>query len=193
MRNGMFLHVGPPIIRLLPVELILEPKRAPILIRPALTAEQTDRFVSELSALVGCAYDTRRVYAFIVRLAVKRACGVVVPFARRSDDAANAHICTDAIVGALSLVSIDFADAIAVESAHRRLDGALFTSFSIADVLALHRRHDALLQAVTLPHVDTDDAADESAAPTMSAAVKLALNDAANAIASSVERRRSRL
>ena len=195
MRNGMFLHIGPPLIRLLPVELILEPKRTPILLRPRLSADQTERFVTELSALIGAAYDTRRVYAFILRLAMKRATGVVVPLSRRADDTgggSSAHICTDAIVGALSLVSIDFADALAVESAHRRLDGAHFTSFSISDVIALHHRHNTMLQAVPLPDVHADDTADETAAPTIASAVRLALTDAANAIAQSVERRRVR-
>ena len=53
MENGMFLHVGPPTIRLLPVELLLTPNRRPLVFRPKLSEDELNQLMRSLKSLLG--------------------------------------------------------------------------------------------------------------------------------------------
>jgi len=79
MENGQFLHVGPPTIRLLPVELLLTPNRRPLVFRPKLSDEEKARLLRSLYSLVGQQYDTVRVYSFVARLALHAYFGARFP------------------------------------------------------------------------------------------------------------------
>jgi hypothetical protein len=81
MENGMFLHVGPPTIRLLPVELLLTPNRRPLVFRPKLTQSELDSLLRSLKSLIGQQYDTVRVYSFVARLALSSYFGARFPLA----------------------------------------------------------------------------------------------------------------
>lgn len=72
LNDGMFLHVGPPTVRLLPVELLLDPTRSPVVYRPRLNSKETQELIQSLYQLVGVKYDTVRVYSFIARLAFSK-------------------------------------------------------------------------------------------------------------------------
>ena len=63
------LHVGPPNIRLLPASLLLQPRRQPLVLRPALSHDQRTALIQSLTPLVGRPYDTLRVLTLIARLA----------------------------------------------------------------------------------------------------------------------------
>ena len=63
------LHVGPPTIRTLPASLLLQPRRQPLVLRPALSEQQRAALVQSLTPLVGQPYDTKRVLLLIARLA----------------------------------------------------------------------------------------------------------------------------
>lgn len=67
MEDGKFLHVGPPTIRLLPVELLLEDKRSPKVFRPNLSLQEREQLIKSLQTLIGHKYDTVRVYSFVFR------------------------------------------------------------------------------------------------------------------------------
>ena len=79
VENGMFLHVGPPTIRLLPVELLLTPNRRPLVFRPKLSEEELNQLLRSLKSLIGQQYDTVRVYSFVARLAAHAWFGKVFP------------------------------------------------------------------------------------------------------------------
>jgi hypothetical protein len=81
VEKGMFLHVGPPTIRLLPVELLLTPNRRPLVFRPKLTQDELDSLLRSLKTLVGQQYDTVRVYSFVARLALSSYFGARFPLA----------------------------------------------------------------------------------------------------------------
>ena len=63
------LHVGPPTVRLLPAALLLQPRRRPLILRPALSDEQRTALIQSLTPLIGRPYDTVRVLALIATLA----------------------------------------------------------------------------------------------------------------------------
>lgn len=79
MENGMFLHVGPPTIRLLPVELLLTPNRRPLVFRPKLSEDELNQLLRSLKSLLGQQYDTVRVYSFVARLAAQAYFGKAFP------------------------------------------------------------------------------------------------------------------
>ena len=76
----MFYTVGPPTIRLLPVELLLQPNRKPTVFRPKLSASEREKLLASLATLIGHPYDTLRVYSFIFRLAIFKYLGLLKPF-----------------------------------------------------------------------------------------------------------------
>jgi len=171
MENGMFLHVGPPTIRLLPVELLLQENRQPRVFRPKLTDAQRQKLLTSLSTLVGHPYDTIRVYSFIFRLAIFKYLGMLKPF--RSDsmdltagkegsasgdfsggvthysDQLESYICTDAILTRILNVSKDFQQA----ARKLKLDYSTLKSWSINDVTQLNRDRPNLLTQIALPAV----------------------------------------
>lgn len=75
---SLALHIGPPVVRLLPTAVLLDPKREPMvrdarsvsgswltaaplqLLRPRLPAERVRAFVDDLGSLIGSPYDTVR-------------------------------------------------------------------------------------------------------------------------------------
>jgi len=97
LEHGLVLHIGPPRLRLLPVELLLEPKRLPQVkslcirvkhafanlifklcqvFRPQLSAEERDAFIKSLLSLLGKQYSSFRVYKFIARLGLDKRFGM---------------------------------------------------------------------------------------------------------------------
>lgn len=68
MNANEFLHVGPPRIRLLPVPLLLNEARNPLVVRPDLNELQRTQLLLELSSMVGAPYDVARVYKFTLAL-----------------------------------------------------------------------------------------------------------------------------
>jgi hypothetical protein len=58
LENGYFLHVGPPVIRLLPVTTLLNQKRRPIVYRPSMSDTERRTFLLSLKELVGRPYAT---------------------------------------------------------------------------------------------------------------------------------------
>ena len=69
MSADSVLHVGPPNIRLLPAALLLQQRRQPLVLRPALTEQQRTALTHSLTPLIGQPYDTWRVLQLVARLA----------------------------------------------------------------------------------------------------------------------------
>jgi hypothetical protein len=148
MDDSMFLHVGPPVIRLLPIENLLQDERVPQVFRPNLRDTEIRRLVLDLHKLVGLKYDTIRVYSFIARLASERYFGLKRPL---GPQAKNQLICTDAILSRMVEVSPQFRAG--VQRVRRNLDVTTYRSWSINDIETLHRLCPALLARVRLPPV----------------------------------------
>jgi hypothetical protein len=157
---GRFLHIGPPRIRLLPVELLLAPKRCAVVLRPQLSTPERNRLLGRLGQLVGRPYNTLRVYSFVGRLGARKFLGLQRKFKKKKkkklqdqqddlDEATTKHICTDAILNSLLVASPAFRSA--TQQLGSRLDVNVFNSWSINDVLRMHEEHPQLLRAVALP------------------------------------------
>jgi hypothetical protein len=76
MPGNQFLHIGPPMIRLMPVELLLDPKRDPLVYRPRLADVERENLIESLRTLVGQQYNTIRVYSFVARSVRPAVCAV---------------------------------------------------------------------------------------------------------------------
>ena len=118
MEGGQVLHVGPPTIRLLPVALLLQPSRHPVVYRPQLSAAQRAELIASLQALIGSQYDAVKVFRFIAQLASRqstqqRRSRAALPPADLASlssitSPSSSLICTDAILNRLLAVSPAF-------------------------------------------------------------------------------------
>jgi hypothetical protein len=143
-------------LRLLPVELLLDPRRAPLVLRPRLEASEVLEAVRLALPLVGKPYNTVRVYTFIAGLGVERYLGwrrVSGALLANSAKAWGTHdevlICTDVIL--LRLMHASEAFRRAVDASDPPLDFHLLGSFSIEDIFKLHAQYPELLTEVQLP------------------------------------------
>jgi hypothetical protein len=165
-RNGMCIHVGPPIVRLLRIERILDPKRCPLVLRPRLNTKQRRRFVVLLERHLGKRYDTAAAYTTMARLGLERATGFA--FGRRRERSTRGTvggggggggghliqdriICTDTTLSAVCRVSKAFRNSVA--TCTPSLDCMRFRngSASLEDFLRLHRHRPDLLVRIPLP------------------------------------------
>lgn len=156
-QNGMTIHVGPPTVRLLRVERILDPKRSPLVLRPRLNRKQRKRFVALMKRYVDRRYDTVAAYGAILRLGVERATGYaqgqLLGVVRAEDDSLipDRVICTDTTMSSLCAVSKAFRSSIS--RCKPPLDCVRFRggSASLEDFLRLHRFRPDLLVRIPLP------------------------------------------
>jgi len=111
---GEFLHIGPPSIRIIPVNALLAPERKPLVLRPVgIKKEHIQAMIDELKTLIGQPYSSQRVYSFIGRMALERTAKITAPLALpRVGDASERFICTDAILLRLVKHSPEFARAV---------------------------------------------------------------------------------
>ena len=165
MADGRVLHVGPPRIRLLPAELLLQPWRHPHVLRPRLSHSEAAAFLSSLSALVGRPYDTVKVLQLIALLATQqrrrqqRAAPASSPHAFSlsvlSSSPSSPLICTDAILHRLLSASPAFRALLGEEAAvGHPLDVLQLGSWSLHDLHSIARRQrqpQPFLLAVQLP------------------------------------------
>lgn len=109
-----FLHIGPPQIRILPIYILLEPERDPLVLRPrALSEESKQQFLNELRQLEGLPYSSLRVYRYLSSLALSRFSGVVRPLSMQHiGDQSENYICTDSILLRLAKYSPDIMSAV---------------------------------------------------------------------------------
>jgi hypothetical protein len=101
LEHGLVLHVGPPNLRLLPVELLLDPRRRPMVLRPKLADAEVQHFLQSLLKLIGERYNTLRVYSFIFRLGAFKHLGIKLALPNARQLLGTMHeifICTDAII-----------------------------------------------------------------------------------------------
>lgn len=173
MNNNEFLHVGPPDIRLLPIELLLQPNRKTIVLRPKLKQNELNQLLLTLNNLIGQKYDSIKVYSFIAKLAIQKFITgknkqflIKHPAIKDSLILSNtlnnknnynnsndihSFICTDAILSRLMGVSEEF--RCTVESLNY-LDYSLLKSWSINDVYNLAILKPNLLKQINLPPID---------------------------------------
>ena len=98
--EGTVVHVSPPQVRLLRLSVILQEKRSPLLLRPALSDEERAVFVSTVSSFVGEKYNASRAVALLSRLILQQQLGVKprYPLDRKGDSlVGNGPICTDIV------------------------------------------------------------------------------------------------
>jgi hypothetical protein len=164
LNNHEFLHVGPPLIRLLPIELLLQPNRNPIVLRPKLTPEELQDLLGKLQPLVGKSYDNVKVYSFVAKLAVQKFITgknerlkqkLAQYNSQNSSDSLDVHsfICTDAILNRLLSVSGEFRRS--ARSISAELDYSFLKSWSINDVYNLALLRPQLLELVHLPKINS--------------------------------------
>jgi hypothetical protein len=151
MENQMFLHVGPPVVRLLPVHLVLTPNRSPMVFRPAMNDQQRKKLLLQLQSLIGQKYSFIRVYSFIFRLAAEKYLGFAQPYPNSGADTPELYICTDAVLKRLLNTSSEF--QLAVKEV-RDLDFQKYRSWSTNDILRLHSQKQNVLPSVNLPPID---------------------------------------
>lgn len=156
-QNGMTIHVGPPTVRLLRVERILDPKRSPLVLRPRLNRKQRKRFVALMKGYIGRRYDTTAAYAALLRLGIERVTGYAqgqrlgVVRVEGQNLIPDRVICTDTTMSALCAVSKAFRST--VSRCEPQLDCVRFQggSASLEDFLRLHRFRPDLLVRIPLP------------------------------------------
>lgn len=157
VRNDCVLHVGPALVRLLPVARLLTPSRRPLVLRPQLDPQQCSQFVDYLESLVGKTYDVLRVYSLIGRyvqesmgglqcsgdstkvmkyprfdrLGLDRHLGLQLP--TRLSPGPHAWICSDALLDGLSRVSPLYKHAMhnLLDLDRRRLGAASISDFIV--------------------------------------------------------------
>ncbi len=96
--DGQTVNIDKPRTRLLPVERLVRPSLAPLVLRPAWSsAEARDQFVRWIRELAGKEYDVARTLRLLGSLALRRVLHVRWPL-RRADAGQPRWICTDAVL-----------------------------------------------------------------------------------------------
>ncbi|SPQ96454.1 unnamed protein product (mitochondrion) [Plasmodiophora brassicae] len=136
------LHIGPYKARLLPIARFLTPSRHPLVLRPTLSNEERQNFVSALEGMIGQDYNLVQVFDLIVRLTMQRHFGIHMPAVPQP--AGN---------------SASFGELAGTGSDANALGAA-----SISDFVDFYRQHPDLLQRVELPSLGPGgDGRDEAA------------------------------
>ncbi|XXQ34106.1 Uncharacterized protein PBTT_04570 [Plasmodiophora brassicae] len=153
------LHIGPYKARLLPIARFLTPSRHPLVLRPTLSNEERQNFVSALEGMIGQDYNLVQVFDLIVRLTMQRHFGIHMPAVPQPAGNRSALICSQALSDALRISSASFGELAGTGSDANALGAA-----SISDFVDFYRQHPDLLQRVELPSLGPGgDGRDEAA------------------------------
>ncbi len=112
VRGDHALNIVHPRVVRTPLRTMLQPRRAPVLLRPGwpdLTAR--DRFVDALEHLADAPYNLRRGTSLVLRLALRRALGLRLPLSPASLGGPR-YICTDTTLLGLSAALPSFEEAL---------------------------------------------------------------------------------
>lgn len=93
--KDVFLHVGPPTIRLLPTAILLSERRSPMVLRPSMTDAEMEEFLKSLRELVGLPYDTLTTYKLIAQIWLGKMLGFTSSGKRIWAPLQGSHRCYD--------------------------------------------------------------------------------------------------
>jgi len=112
VRDDQTLNVVHPRVVRTPLRKMLQPRRAPVLLRPAWPSDEArDRFVEALERLADAPYNLRRGTSLVLRLALRRALGLRFPLSPASLKGPR-YICTDTTMLGLSAALPSFEEAL---------------------------------------------------------------------------------
>ena len=140
--EGTVVHVSPPQVRLLRLSVILQEKRSPLLLRPALSKEERDVFISTVTSFVGEKYNASRAVALLSRLILEQQLGVKPrsPLNRKGDSLiGNGPICTDIVFIGLCKASPFFRNIILDSELTKQMDYVTHGGASFMDLVRLNK------------------------------------------------------
>ena len=142
VENNMVVHVSPPQVRLLPLHIILEEKRSPLLLRPMLKNEEMQIFITNVKSAIGKRYNTSRAIALLSRIVLEQQFDIksTKPLSnKKATLLSGGAICTDLVLSCLCKASDLFHHTIFESELSKELDYIKQGSASFMDLVRLNR------------------------------------------------------